>query len=192
MPEVSQGTQLPQGQAEPAQGVAITPTQPQAPSQDLMIPKWRFDETTKLYKDSEARISQLTAEIEQLKQSNGRIAELEKELTDTKKGYEIEKKNAKRDSAIEAAVKDKAVDIDVVKKLIDLEKISVEEEGVKGLDEQIKELQTAKPFLWKKAASVVTKSATSSTRPERTFAQKLADNKVKQLGVTAKSKNYFN
>lgn len=181
-------TTMPQGQGNGAQGAAIA--QGQA---DLMIPKWRFDEATKLHREAEVKISELTKQLEETKTKDTRIAELEKELQDLKDAQAAEKVQAKKDAAIELAIKDKAIDMDVVKKLLDMEKIAIDDKDVvTGLEEQVKELQTSKPFLWKKAQAVAAKSSTMSTKPERSFAQKLADKKVKQLGVAAKSKNYFN
>ncbi len=176
-----------QGAGNPAQDAAKA-SQPA----DLMIPKWRFDEATKLYRESEAKLAEALKEIEGYKAKDTKIAELEKQIKDMEASYALEKSNAKKESAIEAAIKDKTVDLDVVKKLLDNDKISFNDKGeIEGLDDQIKKLQTDKPYLWKKAAPVAKQSSAPASKPEKTFAQKLAEKKAAALGVTSKSKNYF-
>lgn len=176
-----------QGASNPAQDAAKASHQA-----DLMIPKWRFDEATKFYRESEAKLAEALKEIEGYKAKDTKIAELEKQIKDMEASYALEKSNAKKESAIEAAIKDKTVDIDVVKKLLDNDKISFNDKGeIEGLEDQIKKLQADKPYLWKKAEPVAKPSSTPATKPEKTFAQKLAEKKAKSLGVTTKSKNYF-
>ena len=177
-----------QGAGNPAQGAATAPNQ----SADLMIPKWRFDEATKLYRESEAKLAEALKQLEGYKAKDTKIAELEKQIKDMEASYALEKSNAKKESAIEAAIGDKAVDLDVVKKLLDNDKISFNDKGeIEGLDDQIKQLQTDKPYLWKKAAPVAKPSSAPAAKPEKTFAQRLAEKKAAALGVTSKSKNYF-
>lgn len=183
------GTQQNAPTAPTPQGSA---TEPQNQQSSLSIPKWRFDETMQLYRDTESKLGAVSKELEAAKKAQERVAQLEKEMDDLKKGYELEKQNTKRDSAIDAVIKDKAVDLDVVKKLIDMSKLSFDEAGgLKGLEEQVKILQESKPYLWKKAKPVATPSASGTQQPEKSYAAKLAEKKVAMMNHTAKSKNYF-
>lgn len=183
-----QGQQLPQGQGDPAQGAATVPQQT-----ELMIPKRRFDEVTQMYRDMLAKNSTLEKEIEGYKAKDTKIAELEKQIKDMQASYELEKSNAKKVSAIDAAIGDTSIDAEVVKKLLDMDKISINDKGeVQGLDDQIKGLQKDKAYLFKKSQPVVTKSATTTTKPEKSIAQQIAEKKVSAMSTTAKAKNYFN
>lgn len=185
MPDESQ-IQSPAQQAGQSQGAAT------AQQTELMIPKRRYDEVNQLYREAELKLSEMSKQIEGLKTKDDKIAQLEKQIKDMQASYDLEKASAKKVSAIDSAIKDKTVDADVVKKLLDMDKISLDDTGaVKGLDEQLKELQAAKPYLWKKAQTVAQKGSTPATKPEKSFAQRLAEQKVKQLNVVAKSKNYF-
>ena len=177
-----------QGLSNQAQGAAKAPE-----TADLMIPKWRLDEANKMRQETEAKLASTLKELEQAKAKDDRIAELEKQIKDMQASYDLEKSTAKKKSAVETALKDKTVDLDVVFKLLDMDKVTFNDAGeIQGLEEQVKALQESKPYLWNKAKPVAPKSATANTRPEKTFAQKLAEAKAKQLGVTAKAKNYFN
>ena len=173
----------------------IQNTQPgtdQAGGQEAMIPKYRFDEVVQRAQQAEAKVAELQKQIEAIPEKDKRIADLEKELNDTKTGYELEKATAKKNSAIEAALKDKVVDFEVVSKLLDNEKITIDDKGViKGLDEQVKALQTSKPYLWKPAKKVVEPGGGKPAPAEKTFAQQLAEKKKAQLGEVKKSKTYF-
>ena len=163
-----------------------------APSNDTMVPKYRFDEVNKKYQEAEAKLTEMQKQVDEAKAKDERIAALEKELQDTKSGYELEKMNAKRAAAIDAAIKDKVVDAEVVQKLLDMEKISFDESGaVKGLDEQLKGLQESKPYLWKPAKPVAKTGGKQGDPVPDSFAKKLAEKKKAELGVTAKMKNYF-
>lgn len=179
---------------EPAQGAGAgaNPAANPAPVGDTMVPKYRFDEVNKRCQEAEAKAVELQKAAEAAKAKDDRIAALEKELADTKSGYELEKASTKRQQAIEAAIGDRAVDKEVIQKLLDLEKISIDDKGtVKGLDEQLKALQTSKPYLWKAAKPVVKPGDKGPAKTEKSFAQKMAENKKAQMGVTAKSKTYF-
>lgn len=178
----------PEGLNNQAQGAATAQNQ----QADLMIPKWRFDEANKSKQETEMKLASALKELEQSKTKDDRIAELEKQIKDMQASYELEKANAKKKTSILDAIKGKTVDEDVVMKLLDMDKVTFNDSGeIQGLDEQIKALQESKPYLWNKAKPVAQKSAAGANRPEKTFAQQLAERKAKQIGVIAKSKNYF-
>ena len=55
-----------------------------------------------------------------------------------------------KETAIKTAIADKAQDIDIVAKLFDMDKITVDEDGkVSGVDEQLTAMQESKKFLFK-------------------------------------------
>lgn len=183
-----QNQNLPNGENDSTQGTATVPQ-----TNELMIPKRRFDEVTQMYRDALSKSSALEKEIEGYKTKDVRIAELEKQINDMKESYEKEKAIAKKTIAIDKMIGDTSVDSEVLKKLLDIDKITINDKGeIEGLEEQIKRLQKEKSYLFKKSQPVVTKSVTQTTKPEKTLAQKLAEKKVNAMRVTTKSKNYFN
>ncbi len=156
------------------------------------IPYARFQEVNNRAQTAEAKVLELQKLLEEGKGKDDRIAALEKELKDTKDGYELEKTNARRQAAIEAAIKDKVVDAEVVMKLLDMDKVTFDEKGqVAGLDEQLTALKTSKPYLWKPASKVMKTGDNGKGKSEKSFAQKLAEAKNARQGVVAKAKNYF-
>lgn len=182
-----QGQPQPQGQGSPAQGAATAQQ-----NTELMIPKRRFDEVTQKFNETEAKLAEALKEIETYKSKDTKISELEQKIKDMEASYALKEATAKKMSAIDKAIGDTSIDAEVVKKLLDMEKISYDEkEGLKGFDEQYKELQKNKAYLFKKATAIAQKSATASQATD-SFAKTLAKAKVKQSSITAKSKNYFN
>ncbi len=165
----------------------------------IMVPKYRLDEALQRAQNAEAKVAEmtntindLTKQVEGIKAKDDKIADLEKQLADEKTGREADKVAARKSSVIDAAIKDKVVDEEVVRKLIDMDKISFNDKGeTVGLDEQIKALQEGKAYLFKPAKKVVKAGDTDVAAGGKTFAQKLAEQKKANLSVTAKSNNYF-
>ncbi len=175
------------GEGDPEPEGAPAP-QPQVQT----IPYARFQEVNARAQQAEAKVLELQKLLDESKGKDERIQALEKELNDTKAGYELEKKNAKRQSAIEAAIKDKVVDPEVVMKLLDLEKVVVDDDGkVTGLDDQLSALKASKSYLWKPAKPVVKTGDGGKGKNEKSFAQLLAEKKTAQQNVVSKSKTYF-
>jgi hypothetical protein len=159
---------------------------------DTAIPKYRFDEVAKAKAELELKVTNLQKEVESKAELQKKVDELTAELESTKKGYETEKTEAKRQEAIKKAIGDKVVDLEVVGKLLDMEKITFDEKGeLKGLDEQIKELQKSKPFLFKTPEKKVTNSQSTGGTPEKSFAKTLAERRVAQQTASKKIKNFF-
>jgi len=179
---------VPQGNPASAQGAA---TAPDNQSQQLMVPKWRLDEAMTLYRETEAKLSATSKQLEEANKYKEQVDTLTTEIETLKASHEAEKITATRDTLLEKTLKDKVVDLDVVKKMLDLDKLTVEGEEVKGLDEQIKELQASKAFLFKKAQQIAPKSATPPKPADKSFAKQLAEKKVAQADVANKSVNYF-
>lgn len=161
-----------------------------------MIPKYRFDEVNQKLKESEAKVSDLTTQLETAtKESSAKdekLSALEKELADTKASYEKEKSDAKRMEAIKASLGEGVQDIDVMLKLIDMDKITFGEDGkLSGLDEQVSELKTSKPFLFKAPPAPVKPNKKPGEVKEKSFAKTLAEKKTGQVEVSKASNNYF-
>ena len=163
-----------------------------ASSNELMIPKYRFDEVSKKAKDYEVMVTELNAKLATLEEKDAKIAELEAKLKEVTDGHEAEKVTAKKTSIIKEKIGNTVVDFDLVVSLLDLEAIQVNSEGkVKGLSAQVRELQKTKPYLWKKAERIVKPGAPGSQGTEKTFAQKLAEKRVAANATVEKGKNYF-
>lgn len=162
----------------------------------LMIPKYRFDEVNTKNQALEAQVSELKAKVETLEKEattkDEKISSLEKELSDTKATYEKEKSDAKRMEAVKASIGDGVQDVDVLLKLIDMDKVTLGEDGkLTGLDDQVKELKTSKPFLFKAPPAPVKPSDKPGAPKEKSFATKLAEKKVAEKKVTKGAKSYF-
>lgn len=110
------------------------------------IPKTRFDEVNENKKKLEEDLKTRDRQLEDLKKLNPEklqqeIEKLQTENKATKEKYEAELKQIQLDNAIEKAlVTAKAKNTKAVKALLDLEKIELDGETIKGLDDQIKKL----------------------------------------------------
>jgi len=111
------------------------------------IPKSRFDEVNEAKKQLEADIKKRDEQLEELKKidAEGLKAEIEKlqqENKAAKEKYEAELKQLQLNNAIEKAlIAAKAKNIKAVRALLDIEKIELDGENLKGLEEQVKKLK---------------------------------------------------
>lgn len=111
------------------------------------IPKARFDEVNEAKKKLEQDIKTRDEQLEALKKIDAEglqaeIEKLQKENKATKEKYEAELKQLQLNNTVEKAlIAAKAKNIKAVKALLDLEKLELDGETVKGLDEQVKKLQ---------------------------------------------------
>ncbi|MFJ8064897.1 phage scaffolding protein [Psychrobacillus sp. NPDC096426] len=119
------------------------------------IPKSRFDDVNNAKKQLELDIVSRDKQLEDLKKIDAeglqaKIADLQQENIDAKVKYENELKETRLASAIKLALHSKAQDADIVSSLLDKTKVELNEDGTikGGLDEQLKTLQEAKPFLF--------------------------------------------
>lgn len=142
-------------------------------------------------------------ELEDYKAANGdttqlrqQVADLTKQLDDTKTQYQKADLDRKKHSAISNLIAGKVYDEELVKGLVDLEKITVDDKGTAtGVEDLIKELQTSKPFLWKQEQTKGTAKSSQGNPgqpPEKSFAVQLAEQRLAQQAVAEKAKNYFN
>lgn len=128
----------------------------QASAEELkgFIPKSRFDEVNDAKKQLETDIKILETDIkirdkqlEDLKKvdAEGLKAEIEKlqgENKTNKQKYEAELKQIQINNAVEKALMGaKAKNIKAVKALLDLEKVELDGDSIKGLEKQLKQLQ---------------------------------------------------
>jgi len=159
---------------------------------EYMIPKHRFDEVSRKVKEYETKVTELNAKLEEVAAKDAKIAELEAKIQELTASYEAEKVKAKKIGVIKEKIGNRVVDFDLVVSLLNLDDIQVNEEGkIKGLKAQVTELQKSKPYLWKKAETIVKPGAGTQSKPEKTFAQKLAEKKVASNATVEKSRNYF-
>ncbi|KSV60297.1 phage scaffolding protein [Acetivibrio ethanolgignens] len=121
------------------------------------IPKSRFEEVNEAKKQLEKDVKTRDGQLEELKKANGNNEELQKqikELQETNKTekakYESDIKDLRLSNAIKLSLAGKVHDEEIVAGLFDKTKLVLGEDGkVLGLEEQIKELQETKKFLFK-------------------------------------------
>jgi hypothetical protein len=126
------------------------------------VPKSKFDEVNESNKQLKTTAKEHETQLETLKKSAGDNAELQKQIEtlqadNSKKDqeYQAQIKDMQIGNAIKLAVTDKAHDADLVTGLIDKSKLILGDDGkVTGLDEQLKNLQESKAFLFKQAENV--------------------------------------
>ncbi|WP_182185553.1 phage scaffolding protein [Pectinatus frisingensis] len=125
------------------------------------VVKTKFDEISESKKNLESQLSDRDKQLETLKKSSGDTEELKKQIEalqtankTAKNEYEGKLKDLQFTNAIKLAVADKAQDVDLVAGLFDKSKMLLGDDGkITGLDEQVKELQKNKAFLFKTAAN---------------------------------------
>lgn len=123
------------------------------------VPKSRFNEVNEEKKTLTATVADRDKQLETLKKSTGDLDALKnqiKSLQDANKKAQEEAdakmKELSINDAIKLAIVDKAQDVDIVSSLFDKTKLILGDDGkITGLDEQLKELQKNKAFLFKQA-----------------------------------------
>ena len=123
------------------------------------VPKSRFNEVNEEKKTLTATVADRDKQLETLKKSTGDLDALKnqiKSLQDANKKAQEEAdakmKELRINDAIKLAIVDKAQDVDIVSGLFDKDKLILGDDGkITGFDEQLKELQKNKAFLFKQA-----------------------------------------
>ncbi len=113
------------------------------------VAKTKFDEVDKAKKELDEQIKDRDKQLETLKKSTGdveglktKIEELQTANKTAKTEYEAKIKQIQIDNAVESAlITAKAKNNKAVRALLDLEKAELDDNGVKGLADQIKKLQ---------------------------------------------------
>lgn len=121
------------------------------------VPKEQLDAANTAKASLENDIAARDRQLEDLKKTSGdnaalqqQIADLQAENKTAKEKYEADIKDLKLSAAIKLALGDSAQDAELVTGLFDRSKLILGEDGkVTGLDEQLKSIQEAKPFLFK-------------------------------------------
>lgn len=84
-------------------------------------------------------VSEMQSKINELESKNKtQKEEYDKQLTETKKGLLIDN----------SLITSKAKNLKAIKGLLDMDKITIDDNGIKGLDEQIKSLQESDSYLF--------------------------------------------
>lgn len=166
------------------------------------IPKSRFDEVNEAKKNAEALVKERDKQLEDVKKSTGDNEELKNQITQlqednkiAKQKYEADIKKMQIDNAVQSALKDAgAKNVTAIMALLkDLDKAELADDGtVKGLADQIQELQKSESYLFNtkvesqnKPSGVTPANSGSQTPPgaEGTWASKLAE--ARKNGDTA-------
>ena len=121
------------------------------------IPKTRFDEVNEAKKNAEALVKERDKQLEDVKKNSGDNEELKNQITQlqaenkaSKEKYEADIKKMQIDNAVQSALKDAgAKNTTALMALLTLDKAELAEDGtVKGLAEQIQELQKSESYLF--------------------------------------------
>lgn len=121
------------------------------------IPRTRFEEVNAAKKKAEADLKERDIQLEELKENNGNVDDLKKQIEElqrvnkeTSEKAEAELKELQLTNAIKLAIAGKAHDVELVAGLFDKTKLILNDDGkVTGLDEQLGSLQESKAFLFK-------------------------------------------
>lgn len=122
----------------------------------VAVPKDKYNELAETKKKLDEGISDRDNQLEELKKTASASEDMKKQIETlqndnkaAKEKHEAEMKDLTLTNAIKLAVADKAHDEGLVAGLIDKSKLIINEDKVTGLDEQLKELQKSKSFLFK-------------------------------------------
>ena len=121
------------------------------------IPKHRFDEVSDEVKNLKGTVKENETALEALKKSTGDAEALKKQIEDLQKDnkekdekYQADLKELKLNNAIKLALAGKVHDEDMAAGLFDKAKLILNDDGVvTGLDDQLKNIQESKKFLFK-------------------------------------------
>lgn len=128
------------------------------PNDGTYVPVSKFNEANEAKKTLETERDTYKSQLDKLKTSTDDVENLKKQIstlndtiTANKTKYEEQLQTTRLESAVKVALTGKVQDIDIVSGLLDKTKITLDENtgNVKmGLEEQLKELQNNKPFLF--------------------------------------------
>lgn len=123
------------------------------------VPKVKYNEVAETKKKLEADLAARDTQLEELKKTAGASEDLKKQIETlqadnktAKEKYEADLKDLTLTNAVKMAIAGKVHDESLVSGLVDKSKLVIDGDKVVGLDDQLKTLQEAKAFLFKKAA----------------------------------------
>lgn len=136
------------------------------------IPKTQYDEVNEAKKKAESQVKDRDKQLEDLKKSSGDNEELKKQIEslqeenkNTKQQHEAEIKKLRIDNAVQSALKDAGAKnaMAVMALLKDMDKAELAEDGtIKGLAEQIENLQKTESYLFAEKSQLGYKPAGAS------------------------------
>lgn len=139
-------------------------------------------------------ITKRDADIEKLKKEGGANNELKTQLEELQSKYETDKAEyeaqlvqTKKNSAIELALTNaKALNLKATKALLSVDELELDGDGVKGLDEQLKTVKEANPFLFanEEIEEDVTPQIVVGGNPPADTGGKAVDPFLQGLGIT--------
>lgn len=121
------------------------------------IPSSRFNEVNEAKKNAEALVAERDKQLAELKQAVGdndslkqQIEKLQLDNTKAQERYAATMKQLKVDGAVEVALASKgALSVKAAKALLDMSKITIEGDEIKGVTEQVEQLIKEQAFLFK-------------------------------------------
>lgn len=134
------------------------------------VPPERFNEVNEAKKNAEALVAERDKQIDGLKKSTGdaetlkaQIEKLQGENKAAKEKYESDLKTFKIDNAVALALTSAgAKNVKAARALLDMSKVSIDGDEVKGIEEQIKGLVKSDSYLFESKTPSGTKPAESN------------------------------
>lgn len=177
------------------------------------VPKATFDAERDKVKNLNEQVSERDAQITQLGQFEGtanelssKVAELEAQNAAAKAEHQAEMARLEKRTAITVQLLDTVHDMDDVLNNLDLEKLTVKDSGIEGLEEQITSLKTRKPHYFKEASAKDKSTAgvvfgktpaenmdknTETTNTDENFGKQLAKSRMTQSEVFKKASDIY-
>lgn len=161
------------------------------------VPLERFNEVNEAKKNAESLVAERDKQIESLKKSAGdnealkaEIEKLQGENKAAKEKYDSDIKTLKINNAIDSALTTAgAKNLKAARALIDFEKIKIDAEGVKGVEEQIKALVSdeSTSFMFKGSTPPTgTKAGESNKGTDKPYSQMNYSERVAYLAAGGK------
>ena len=126
------------------------------------LPKQRFDEVNNSKKELENSYNKLKTDFERLGETGAKYDDLKKqfdEMTEKMKKDEADYQQRLQEVTIKSSIKErlskeKARDNDIVMKLINYENIKTSDNGILGLDEEIKRIKDSAGYLFDNSSNM--------------------------------------
>lgn len=120
------------------------------------FPKNKFDEVNEQKNEYKKMVDERDKQLEGLKEKakghddlTAKLTELENQNKQTKEEYEAKMAELKKNTAIDLFLSSqKAKNVKAVKALLDMQKVSIDGDNLIGIEEQLKTLKEAEPYLF--------------------------------------------